>query len=215
MYKTGSKDFSNEAMVYGKCMQEIVFRMDVITKYWNTPPEGLLDKFHIEYICLQFRTIFELILLSSLVHNEKYYDKGKAAIGTVWRPNHIDKLLTKINSEYFPVAMVVDETNRSISPAENGYITKEELLLGFDLCGDYLHAWNPYSTERDYQLPYDKFKGWATGINKLLLKHLIKLKEVDRVLWVELTFDETNQVNISYMQVLDNSTQSPGSEHLK
>jgi hypothetical protein len=202
VYVQESLSYSDDAGKYILCMKEISSRLKLIQKYWAKPPPIIPDQQSIEFICLQFRFIFELIMLSSLVANKKAYNKAESSLKSLYNPTLIKKELEKFNSKFYPVAMSFIDARKAVN-VENGYMTKDELIKAYLTTSNFLHARNPYSKERDFKMVYNQFEKWAGGINKLLLRHSIKLKGEDRYFIVGVDFDDKNTVTVIYARPKD------------
>lgn len=97
----------------------------------------------VEYKALQLRKIIELIILASLVANSDQYLAVYNRLGSVWNIKYICNELKKINEDYFPKAIELDNDNGKISFIEDT-IQSDEIILIHEKMGKFLHATNPY-----------------------------------------------------------------------
>jgi hypothetical protein len=88
---------------YCNCMEEIKRRVEVINtiiqKRYTTPFQAT----NIELICLQIRSILELIALGSLVTDEDEYKKQSRRLAKdEWNAKVILNEIEKINPKFYP-----------------------------------------------------------------------------------------------------------------
>ena len=58
---------------------------------------------------------------------------------------------------------------------ESGYLTKDELIRIYEICGGMMHAQNPFSAVKPLEEIQQKFPDWLSKICVLLNHHQIKL----------------------------------------
>ncbi len=58
---------------------------------------------------------------------------------------------------------------------KKGYLTKDELVRIYDICGRMLHAHNPYSDNKPLEDVRKKFPEWLTKIYILICHHKLTL----------------------------------------
>ena len=172
---------------YKVCMNEIKSRTDVIKKFISQSTTTGYPLTDTESIALQFRKIFELIALSSLVAHKDEYAKHRKSFATDWNVNAIIKLIEKINPQFYPVPtkQILDK-NGKVTQTVNlteGFLTKEEFLEAINTCGDMLHADNPFSPSKDALTVYKKFPEWYDKTILLLSHHQVQLYDSNYQLW--------------------------------
>lgn len=164
---------------YADCMEEIKRRVAVVTGFLEGPRTTGHPITDVEFICLQFRKILELIAMSSLCANRNEYERVRTSFSKDWRVAKILKVIRGINPNYYPKPSVqrCDETGRVVEvvPVQGGYLTEAEFLKVHGKCGDYLHGWNPYSKRPDLNAARASFKEWLAKIISLLNQHQAQL----------------------------------------
>jgi len=135
----------------------------------------------VEFLCLQFRKILELIALSSLIANKNEYSKQHEKFAKHYNARLILQDLERINSNFYPrpFKQIVSEINGQkiidLQPVTEGYLTKDEFLRIYELCGGMMHAENPYGQKRDIDMFNKEFPSWLNKIVILLNHHNITL----------------------------------------
>jgi|GEM_PF-5357156 len=110
-YKREANAWSEDLQKYADCMTEIKNRLNAIKKYSELEPRPFEPPIETEIICLQFRAIFELITLSSLVANKKNYITMYDNIERQWRPESTVNRIKEANPQYYPVPVIVTDKN--------------------------------------------------------------------------------------------------------
>ena len=176
-----TKDISK----YYHSLLEIRERLEVIEERISVLTAVKNLKVEIEFLCLQFRKVLELIALLSLVANKNEYSKYYKKFASQWNAKLILADLEKINPDFYPVP------KKQIKTIENGSkiyelapldLLEERLSLGkngflniYEQCGGALHAKNPYANKKNI-LELEKYLViWLWQIKTLLNNHVIKL----------------------------------------
>lgn len=172
---------------YTWCMNEIKSRTDVIGRFLHNKTTTGYHLTDTESVSLQFRKIFELIALASLVAHQDEYSKHRKSFMTDWNAVGIIKLIEKINPNFYPIPtkQVLDDKGKvkeTVNITE-GYLTKEEFLDAINICGDMLHSDNPFSTSKDAMSVYKKFPVWLRKTQTLLNHHQVQLYDSNYQLW--------------------------------
>jgi len=160
---------------------DIKMRTSVITEHLNgtTSTKYLITE--VEYLCLQFRKILELIALSSMIANKEEYSKQHEKFAKHYNARMILQDLERINPNFYPrptkqVLKEVDgERMFNLQPVIDGFLTREEFLVIYEKCGGMLHAENPFGHKRDLKQLRSEFPIWLTKIITLLNHHNITL----------------------------------------
>lgn len=95
-------DYKDELSKYANCMEEIklrTFSIKLIMEKEKTTGFLYTD---IEFICLQFRKILELISLANLSANKEQYAKQYIKFKTHWNAKKILEDIKKINPNFYP-----------------------------------------------------------------------------------------------------------------
>ena len=187
-YNTDSFDYTEEQAKYAACMSEIKKRMYNIKDRLSQGTTPLKALFDTEYICLQFRSIIELIALASLAAQKKQYTKGAEKLKKEWRAKAIIQYLKNINPHFYPTPVEILD-NGDIISNENDYLTINDFLEVYDSCSDYLHVQNPFGSPHNFDI-YGKFIAWWYKIEQLIAAHIIQLVESNKKLFTVVYFQK-------------------------
>ncbi|MGA2171941.1 MAG: hypothetical protein ABSG82_02865 [Sedimentisphaerales bacterium] len=186
---------------YIRCMEEIKLRDQVIENVLTGKQHTGRRMTNIELVCLQFRKIGEIIMLSALCAHKKDFIKVRANIEKEWNPNIIRKTLDAIHSDFYPIPFkrIVDEATGmgKNELVKSGYLTKSECIDLIGKCGGILHGFNPYDDEkvfREIDAVEKKFLEWQMKVRTLLKTHEIKLLGTREQLWVYMAHGPKHQV---------------------
>jgi len=169
---------------YQACLFDIKQRVSIIVEHFNGT---LTEKFliiEVEFLCLQFRKILELIALSSLVANKEEYSAQNEKFAKHYNARLILQDLERINPDFYPTPtkrVLKKDGDRKVydlQPVDKGFLTKQEFIDIYEKCGGHLHAANPYGHKRDLNKIKAEFPIWLNKIITLLNHHTITL--VDR-----------------------------------
>src|SRR5438093_11919782 len=89
-----------EEDIYRKCMEETKVRLNVIIDFFNQGRTTGSQVSDIEFGCLQFRKILELIILSSIAPNKDEYANQREKFYKDWNPSYIINELRRINPNF-------------------------------------------------------------------------------------------------------------------
>ena len=192
---------TDDIQKYIRCMDEIKLRDEVINNHLNgerTTGQPMTD---IELICLQFRKICELIMLSALCAHKVVYQRIHKKIEKEWDATKIRKTLENIHPEFYPSPferLVDRETGKQKNqPVTSDFLTKVECISLIGKCGGILHGFNPFNDEKvfkEVEGVKNKFPEWQKKVRRLLKSHEIKLSETDKRLWVYMGHGQENLV---------------------
>ncbi|RPJ78976.1 MAG: hypothetical protein EHM20_02590 [Alphaproteobacteria bacterium] len=184
-------------------MKEIKLRDKVIENILGCKNSTGRRMTNIEFVCLQFRKICEIIILSALCAHKRDFIKVRSNIKKVSEPNKIRKILEKIHPEFYPIPFerIIDKStgkpkNELIT---NGYLTKDECIDLIGRCGGVLHGFNPYNdTEvfKEVDAVENQFSEWQMKVRRLLKTHEIKLLGMSKQLWVYMAKGPNQKVSV-------------------
>lgn len=166
---------------YQNNLYDIKKRTEVISEHLSGIRNTKYLITEVEFLCLQFRKILELVALSSLVANKDEYSKHHEKFAKHYNARLILQDLERINPDFYPkpTKQIVKEINGQkffdLQPVTEGFLTKEEFLSVYEKCGGMLHADNPYGQKKDIEKLRTDFPSWLTKIIKLLNHHNITL----------------------------------------
>ncbi len=80
---------------------------------------------------------------------------------------------------------------------ESGFLTKEEYGQLYDICGDLLHAENPYAQDRqNIEMRLQEAPGWKNKIVTLLNHHQVQLADSGKQIWVLMRAKSDGNVHV-------------------
>ena len=186
---------------YIRCMEEIKLRDQVIEDHLTGKRSTGQRMTDIELVCLQFRKIGELIVLSTLCALKEEYRKVCKNIEKQWEAAKIRKTLDKIHSAFYPVPFerVFDPTTgvQKNDRLTDGFLSKDECISLIGRCGKILHGFNPYDDKRvfgEIQKIEALFPEWQNRIRRLLKMHEIRLLGTSLQLWVYMARGPKHQI---------------------
>lgn len=172
---------------YRLCMNEIKSRTNVIDRFLRGKTTTGYQLTDTESIALQFRKIFELIALASLVAHKDEYSKQRQSFATDWNVNAIIKLISKINPHFYPIpTRQIHDSSGKVVRTENlseGFLTFDDFTAAINICGDMLHSDNPFSTPKDALKIYKQFPQMLSKTIKLLSHHQVQLYDTNYQIW--------------------------------
>ena len=195
------------------CMEEVKMRLEIIREFLdNKKTIGYLIS-DIEFICLQFRKVLELIALANLVSNQELYTKQYANFANHYHAKRILIDLEKINPKFYPVPINYTISRKEGQPGrgkieyiKNGYLTKEEFIEVYDECAELMHAENPFATPKDINNLKSKFGSWFNKIIVLTNIHLISLESLDKAIWIIMCDETDDEVHAVLFNIIEDET---------
>lgn len=192
---------------YAACMEEIKNRQRAIADILNGDRTTSFEMTNIEFVCLQFRKILELIAMASLAANSEEYKKTYKKFYEHWKAKRILNDIEKINPHFYPVPTRQVIENGVVVKVENineGFLTKDDFENVYSECSGLLHSENPYSKKKvNLEELKQKFFVWDSKIIQLLNHHQIQLLDNDYQLWVVMQVKDSDKVQVVQMQRLD------------
>lgn len=186
---------------YIRCMEEIKLRDKVIEDHLTGKLSTGQPMIDIELICLQFRKIGEMIMLSALCAHRKEYLNVHRNIQKEWEPTKIKKTLDNVHPDFYPVPFdrILDPITKQLRNQRitEGFLSKDECISLIGWCGGILHAFNPYNDQKVFQEVENvksSFPEWQIRIRRLLKTHEIKLSGTTKQLWVYMAHGPKMQV---------------------
>lgn len=189
---------------YATCMEEIKLRQKAITNISDNMNTTTYEMTNIEFVCLQFRKILELIAMASLVANKDQYERVYAKFFRHWKAKQILKDIKGINPNFYPVPtkqVIVDGKVVETINITDGYLTMEDFDNVYNECSEMLHSKNPYNKKTpDLEKLKEKFVDWNSKIITLLSHHQVQLYQSDLQLWVLMQAKEDGRVHVATMK---------------
>jgi hypothetical protein len=188
---------------YIRCMEEIKMRDEVIESHLKGERSTGQPMTDVELICLEFRKVGELIMLSALCAHRAEYQKVRNNIEKEWDATKIRKTLDSIHPDFYPrpFQRIIDrdtgkQQNKLVS---SNFLTKDECISLIGRCGGILHSFNPYNDDKvfkEVENVRNSFPEWQGKIRRLLKTHEIKLSGTDKQLWVYMAHGPKNEVMV-------------------
>lgn len=162
---------------YQNQLVEIKRRISIIREFLNNEKSTGFFITDVEFVCLQFRKIVELIAFSSLIANREEYSKVHDKYKYDWNPKFIFKDLERLNPDFYPVPVdgVRDGNYLHLKQIKDGFLSKDEAINLYNKCNSVLHVSNPFKGEKDLKKIKENFQVWTNKIVTLLSNHNILL----------------------------------------
>ncbi len=169
---------------YVACLEEIKARYRIVTSFQTGERNAIYDVPTTEIMALQFRMIFELIALASLAANSGIFEQNQIKFEKKWQPSQILKDIKKLNPNFYPQPIIEEQSEQpniknNLVSMKYGYLTPEMLVKAHGLCGNILHARNPFGKKINHIWYRNMMKEWANNIVALLSVHKIQLLDDD------------------------------------
>lgn len=165
---------------YSSLLAEVKLRMEVISEHLNGLRATKYVMTEVEFLCLQFRKVLELIAFSSVVANKEDYINAYPKYAKHYNAVKMLDDLLKVNPKCYPqpIKEVSEEVinGHEVSNLGNlvfGFLTEDEFRDVYNKCGGILHAENPYRTKIDVKGIRKQFGSWHKKIVTLLNNHTI------------------------------------------
>jgi hypothetical protein len=188
---------------YLATMSEIRFRLNGIRKILCYQP---VDVVSFESILLQIRKSLELIAFSSLVSNKDCYESVRGNVEKDWHAIRILKAVEMANSDFYPEPVVPSKESK-LPLLSEGFLSRVEFVKWYDLCGDYMHATNPFINEKNRSDTLELIPELITKLELLLQEHMISLSGTKDKIWVSVSFKNLKKtVTMRFLHYLREKT---------
>ncbi|MCG2628572.1 hypothetical protein L6654_18220 [Bradyrhizobium sp. WYCCWR 13023] len=192
----GEPDYAN----YTRCMEEIKRRQIAIDEILYERKTTSFKYTNIEFVALQFRKIFELVILATLTSHQHLFEGLTRKLAKEWQVTKIVVIVKSKNPGFFPNPIDrVPSTNKSAKdewkPVSVGFLTLDELVEAHGKIGTLMHANNPYREEQSLNELESLFPSWRERLIRLLNHHLIKFPDDETILYVGMQSAETGSVH--------------------
>ena len=155
---------------------------------------------NVEFVALQFRKIFELVILATLASNSHLFEGLVRKLSKEWEIPKIIKIVKKKNPNFYPKP--VDRVPSSVpgvtdewKDVESNFLALAELVEAHGRIGRFMHANNPYREEAELAELEKCFPSWRERLIKLLNHHLVHFPDDQTVLYVGMQSAETGAVH--------------------
>lgn len=198
-------NYQDEGKKYIECMTRVVLRANFIKDYLEDKSNLEQGKvpIAIEFMSLQYRKIFELIILACLAANRKSITAESLSILNEYHPDRIRKFIRKKikNEEFYPKPIKFETIHgyrlAKIESITSEHLSEQDLWSAWKACGDHLHTRNPYAPLLGSKQILKNFQIWWDKIQKLLFCHCVKVKEPNIFLVVDTPFYDLMKIKAS------------------
>jgi hypothetical protein len=182
-------------------MEELKWRQVAIDEVASGTKSTSFKYTNVEFISLQYRKIFELIVLASLASNSHLFEGLARKLSKEWEITKIIRLVKAKNPRFYPKPIDRKPTTLPGIKDEwvdikSGFLTLDDLIGAHGVIGNIMHATNPYRTESIVDSLEKQFPMWREKVIRLLNNHLVGLPD-GKVLYVGMQSVETGAVHTS------------------
>ncbi len=149
----------------------------------------------VESAYLQFRKILELIAMGSLIVNNEVYSQAHQNFEKHWNARRIVESLEQLNPDFYPQPLDEKYQGKDLVDKKDGFLTKDNFIELYRICGALLHTDNPYGTATDYEYHRGRIRDWIALITGLLSNHKIKLLDDPNLYVIHMKEKRDNQVH--------------------
>jgi hypothetical protein len=181
-------------------MEEIKRRQRAIDDILNGNNTTSFKYTNVEFVALQFRKIFELVVLATFASHQHLFEGLMRKLSKEWQITKVVAIVRKKNPAFYPKPIdrvpsdkpgVKDEWK----DVESGFLTLNELIVAHGHVATLMHANNPYRKEPLLETIEGNFKEWREKLIRLLNNHLIEFPDDKTILYVGMTSLETGGVH--------------------
>lgn len=167
---------SVDAQKYCDLMKEAKHRTSVIANLLKGKVNLGYLPVNVEAVYLQFRKMLELIAFGSLIANRHMYSQARKKYASDWHAKKVLSLAETLNPNFYPVPINQvkvegQEYVAEFQPIVDGFLTRDDFEVLYDICGGVLHSENPYGNTRKYDELWKSATVWALKIRNLLNSH--------------------------------------------
>lgn len=179
-------------------MEEIKTRIDAIVAAEKRILPVFKSHLDFEFMALQFRKIFETIILSSVESHEGALLENHPKIFQEWDINKVVAIVRRINPEFYP--QPVTSSGVEIVESTEEFLTLRQLKRFHGRCNPWLHSKFAHQQLVDYGSWQEEFRSWRTLVIALLNTHLVQLADQDEFLLIGMKHSETGRPHFSMFQ---------------
>jgi hypothetical protein len=181
-------------------MEEIKRRQLAIDEILHDQKSTSYKYTNVEFVALQFRKIFELVILATLASHQQFFDGLTRKLAKEWQVSKIIAIVEKRNRGFYPEPIDRIRTDKEgvkdeWKPITSGFLTLDELIESHGKIGTLVHANNPYREEKSLTEIEALFPIWRERLIRLLNNHLVRFPDDATVLYVGMQSVETGSVH--------------------
>jgi len=174
-------------------MEEVNLRLKAIDEILSAGVQHNGSNSSSEQLALQFRKILELIAFGTLIANRETYSTAHSDYISHWKAKDLLQNLEAVNPAFYPVPLKPpvqrQDGSKHFDNVSRNYLTRDQFMSLYDLCGSILHTHNPYSGKKAKQISTEAGRKWAKLVKNLLALHLAKLVAASEC-WVVVMHDQ-------------------------
>ena len=192
---------------YKKCMEELKRRQFAVDEMLDGKNTTSFKYTNVEFIALQFRKIFELVVLATLASHQHLFEGLARKLAKEWQVTKVVAIVRKKNPAFYPEPIdrvpaagqgIKDEWNS----IKSSYLTLDELIEAHGKIGGLMHANNPYNEERLLNEIENQFPIWREKLIRLLNNHLIRFPDDETILYVGMQSADEGTVHMTLFKKL-------------
>lgn len=194
----GDPDYSN----YTKCMEEIKRRQKAIDEMLQGTKTTSFRYTNAEFVSLQFRKIFELVILASIASHQHFFDGLVRKLSKEWQISKIIAIVSKKNPKFYPEPIDRIPSSKPGHKDEwkavtSGFLTLDDLIVARGKIGNLMHANNPYNEESMLEEIERSFSNWRERLIRFLNNHLVRFPDDETILYVGMQSIESGSVHVN------------------
>lgn len=190
---------------YVRCMEEIKRRLNAIDEIMGGRRTTSYKYTNHEFVCLQFRKIFELVVLATLASHRHLFDKLSGRLAKEWRIAEVASIVRKKNPGFYP--RPIDRISAS-TPAikdewvdvNSGFLSFSELVTSHGRLGKAMHAQNPYEQDDFFEALSSSFPDWKRKTVRLLNNHCVDFPGKEHILYVGMQNASDGSVHAAFFE---------------
>jgi hypothetical protein len=193
---TDGPDYAN----YIKCMEEIKCRQFSVDEVLDGKKTTSFKYTNIEFIALQFRKMFELVVLATLASHQHLFEGLARKLAKEWQVTKVVAIVRRRNPLFYPEPInrtpaVKQGVKDEWTPITSDFLTLDELIEAHGKIGGLMHASNPYREEELLTEVERQFPIWREKLIRLLNNHLVRFPDNETILYVGMQSAETGAVH--------------------
>jgi hypothetical protein len=183
-------------------MEEIKRRQMAIDEILGGAKTTSFRYTNVEFVALQFRKIFELVIMATLASNIHFFEGLVRKLSKEWEVAKIVAIVGQKNPAFYPhpidrVPSDVPGTKDKMVDVTSGFLTLDELKSAHGKIGALMHARNPYREMELVDQVEAHFYDWRSKIVRLLNNHIVRFPDNETFLYVGMQSEETGGVHTS------------------
>lgn len=189
-------------------MEEIKRRQHAIDDILSGKRATTFKYTNVEFVALQFRKIFELIVLATLASHKHLFEGLTRKLSKEWQISRVIAIVEKKNPDFYPepidrVPSTTSAVKDDWKPITSGFLKLDDLTRAHGSIGNLMHANNPYREELLLEDIEKQFSSWRTQLIRLLDNHLVKFPDNKTILYVGMQSVENGKVHTALFSKID------------